>query len=159
MKFGDATVQDWKFKCWWSLNCVFSCGQETTELNFVGLVCWFRGCLLVEKEQRKCVNEEDPSPCALVAVLSQVKITAGRMELDAGQYNDLLFVMNRTWRLFSGECDCEKSSQRNVKVLGNKLTSDHVFLFQFITPCCFAYKWFPEPLVFQNMGVCPSVDV
>lgn len=76
--------------------------------------------MLVKKEHRKRINEEGPSSCALITVLSQVKVTAGRMGLDAAWYNDLLlvwgfFVTDGTWRLFSGECDCKKSSQRGME--------------------------------------------
>lgn len=169
MNFGDKTVQDWKFKCWWFLNCgFFHVVRESLSLIslgcFVGFlsVCWWTTGTIVQEllflRNRGNINEKDPSPCALVAVLSQVKITAGRMGLGAGQYNDLLFFL-----LWMGPGDCfqvkwlsEKLSKRNVKVPGNKLTFHHVFLLQFKTLCCFAYKWFPEPLVFQSPGVCPS---
>lgn len=74
-------------------------------LSLILLVCFvcFFECLLVKKEGRKMCKERDPSPCALVAVLSQVKIL--RVGWDYVLVSAMIywgFVTNGTWRLISG---------------------------------------------------------
>jgi len=86
MKFGDGAVQDWKFRWWWSLNRIFSCGRGVTKLNSVGWFGLFLGYLLVKKEHRRCVREEDPSPSALVAGWRRVKVAAGGMASGGGHH-------------------------------------------------------------------------
>lgn len=71
--------------------------------------------MFVGKEgTQKWINGEHPS--ALVAVSSQVGITACGMGLGAGQYGDLLgvFVTNGTWRMFSGECVSVRRALRGM---------------------------------------------
>lgn len=86
------------------------------------------------------------------------------MGLDAAWYNDLLLVWVFLLRMGPGDCfqvnvTVRKALREGWKSSWKETNLSSCLSLPIYNLCCFAYKWFPQLFVFQNMGICPSVDL